>query len=82
MAVFLHSPLKLRFKTWQMVLEHTLKHPLEGAEFRKACKKQSERIAADPRGTVVALKGLDATHTLQEVHEDFPSTRYFCSGNS
>ena len=72
MSVFLHSPLKLRFKTWQNFLQHILKDALEAAEFRKSCRKQRELLDCDPRGIVVAMKSLDASHTLQQVKEDFP----------
>ena len=70
--VFLHSPLKLKHKTITNFKAFLQKTPLEALEFRKLTKKQRELIETDPRGSVAALKSLDATHTMQLVQEDGP----------
>ena len=69
-TVFLQSPLKLKHKTIKNFEQHIQKNALEAMEFRKLTKKQRELIEADPRGSVAALKHLDATHTMQLVQED------------
>ena len=70
--VFLHSPLKLKHKTITNFKAFLQKTPLEALEFRKLTKKQRELIETDPRGSVAALRNLDATHTMQLVQEDGP----------
>ena len=70
--VFLHSPLKLKHNTISNCKAFLQTIPLEAVEFRKLTKKQRELIETDPRGSVAALKGLDATHTMQLVQEDVP----------